>query len=92
MGDPPFAGATIERIDNDGGYSPDNCRWDTYAAQNRNTSRNRLITLHGETLPLCDWAEKVGIHTNTLVDRIRRGWTVLDTLTRPVLRASKKQT
>lgn len=61
---------SVERIDNNGDYSPENCRWETYKNQGRNTRKNRNITHNGETLCLAAWAEKSGIHVITLRYRI----------------------
>lgn len=49
-------GFTIERIDNNKGYSPDNCRWATYAEQRRNTRANRFVEIMGMRLCATDWA------------------------------------
>ena len=67
-------GLTIDRIDNSKGYSPDNCRWATFAQQNRNYSRNHLITYQGRTQCLSDWADEMGIKRATLLFRIKDGW------------------
>lgn len=64
-------GHTIDRIDNDGPYSPENCRWATRRVQNRNYSRNILVTYRGETKCLTEWAEVLGINYGTLRDRIK---------------------
>ena len=48
---------TIDRIDNDKGYSPDNCRWITQAEQNRNQRTNHMVTYHGETKAIREWAQ-----------------------------------
>lgn len=76
---------TLDRIDNDGGYSPDNCRWVDMKTQERNTSRNRYITFRGETLCLMEWAEKLNINYRTLQDRICvRGWSIERAFLTPV--------
>jgi len=63
-------GLTLDRRNNDGPYSPENCRWATQKEQNRNYSRNHNITYNGETKCLKDWAEALGINHATLGDRI----------------------
>jgi len=64
-------GLTLDRIDNDGPYSPENCRWATRAVQNRNYSRNVLVTYNNETKCLKEWAEVLNINYGTLWDRIK---------------------
>lgn len=82
MGNPP-EGMTLERIDNNGPYSPENCRWATRAEQSLNHRRNRLVTYNGETKPLIEWSKQTGIHHRTLTNRIDRGWSVERALTQP---------
>lgn len=73
MGERPV-GMSIERIDNNKGYTPNNCKWATIKEQNRNYSRNHLITLNGETKCLIEWVEERGLKYNTILYRILRGW------------------
>ena len=78
-------GLTIDRIDNNKGYSPDNCRWVTAFEQSRNTSKNVLITYKGKTQILKDWARELGIKNTTLHNRINYyGWSVEKAFTTPV--------
>lgn len=74
---------SIDRIDNNGNYQPDNCRWANAAVQSRNTSRNRFFTFQGETLCLDDWSRKLNIPHTTLHTRLRK-WPVERALTEPV--------
>lgn len=60
MGDRP-EGHTIERIDYNGDYCPDNCKWIKAAEQARNTRKNRWISFGGKTMLLCDWSNYFGI-------------------------------
>lgn len=61
---------TIDRIDNDGDYSPENCRWVTNKIQQRNKRTNRILIYNGESHPLIEWAEILGINAKTLKSRI----------------------
>lgn len=70
MGRRPSNKHTLERINNDGNYCPENCRWETRHKQARNTSRNRMIAHDGITLCLTDWANKLGIRFSVLRHRI----------------------
>lgn len=74
MGDRPPGKLCIERLDNNGHYEPGNCVWATYKEQNRNTRRNRWVTIRGETRCLSDWASYLGIDKTTLKNRLDKGW------------------
>jgi len=74
-------GGTLERIDSNGNYSPENCRWATVLEQNRNTSRNRYIEFNGETRTISEWARLLGMHRGTLRVRLSVGWSIEDALT-----------
>lgn len=59
-------GYSLDRIDNNAGYKPGNCRWTTRSVQMRNTRCTVMLTQDGVTLPLADWAELTGISQSTL--------------------------
>ncbi|HHL4985314.1 hypothetical protein [Escherichia coli] len=67
-------GLEIDRIDNDKGYSPDNCRWVTHAENMRNTCKTRILTVNGETNTIHYFSEKYSIGEDTIRSRLRRGW------------------
>lgn len=71
---------TLDRINNDGPYSPDNCRWLSKKGQMRNMSRNRII--RGKTV--AEWSEELGIANWVLRNRILRGWSEERVLSEPV--------
>lgn len=65
---------TIDRIDVNKGYSPDNCRWVTMRTQVNNRKCTRKITYKGETHTIKEWASISGINYHTLCCRVQRGW------------------
>lgn len=75
---------TIDRIDNEGNYEPGNCRWVDMKTQNRNTINNHLVTINNETKALICWCEQFNINYKTVRDRLKRGWTYMEALTKPV--------
>lgn len=74
---------SIDRIDVNGNYCPENCKWATVEEQNNNTRYNILITYNGETLTLTEWSNKLNINRDTLVYRHKKGWKDDDIITRP---------
>lgn len=78
MGEPP-EGMSLDRIDNDKGYSPENCRWATKKQQIDNSTRPKLITFNGETRNISEWARKLGIGQPTLQERLQK-WSVEEAL------------
>ena len=78
-------GGTIDRIDNNRGYEPGNCRWATQKEQGFNTRANRLLTFRGKTMPLGQWAETLGFGHSTIILRLKSGMTVDEALSTPVL-------
>jgi hypothetical protein len=73
-------GFQIDRIDNDGPYSPENCRWVTSKENNRNKRTNNLITHNGETECVTAWSEKLGIPPPTIFGRLARGHSIEEAL------------
>lgn len=67
-------GYTLERIDNERGYWPDNCCWADRAAQSRNTSRNLNVQIDGQAYCAKDAADKLGIHYAIFKLRLNEGW------------------
>lgn len=88
MGERP-EGMTLDRRDNDAGYSPDNCRWATAEQQNRNRRNSNMITAFGKTLSLAEWVEKTGIGRYAIRGRLRGGWDPERALSAPVDQSRK---
>lgn len=84
IGRRPSPAHSLGRIDNDGPYAPDNCRWETAHQQQNNTSRSAAVTYNGLTLTIAEWARRRGLNYGTLRSRIRRyGWSVEKALSHP---------
>lgn len=83
MGKRPTAGHSLDRRENDKGYSPENCRWATKQEQNRNHRGNHVLTFNGESKCIQDWADATGIRHTAIRVRLQRGWTVEKALTTP---------
>ena len=90
MGERP-RGATLERVRNEAGYEPGNCRWATRQEQNRNSRHNRLISFNGITQPLVWWAEQTGNSYEALINRLRRNWPLARVLSPPMFKRVRGQ-
>lgn len=76
---------TIDRINNDKGYSPENCRWATYKEQENNKRNNRRITVNGVTRNVSEWADITGIKAETIAWRANNNWGESDIFIKPDL-------
>ena len=76
---------SIDRIDVNEGYSPNNCRWATSEMQQNNTTRNKVIEFMGRSMTQAQWARETGISQSAIKDRLTKlNWSVEKTLTTPI--------
>lgn len=80
---------TIDRIDSDLNYSPENCRWVDRIEQSRNLKRTRLFTYKGETKTASEWSKIYGISSRAIRHRIDSGWSIEQALNEPLQKGKK---
>lgn len=84
MGPAPSDKHSIERIRVSGDYGPGNCKWATSREQANNRRDNRVITYKGISKNLIEWSRELRMNSNTIRNRLVRGWTVDDAFNKPI--------
>jgi hypothetical protein len=79
-------GLELDRIDNNGNYSKENCRWTTRQQQCINRRSTRLIEYNGQANSILEWSRITGINRRTITQRLSNGWPVHEALTKPPAR------
>jgi hypothetical protein len=89
MGEKP-PGYSLDRIDTNGDYCPENCRWATPAQQGANKRNNRMLEHDGQVLHLSEWCRRLGVKASTVSNRLNAGMDPSLALTMPSRRQQKK--
>lgn len=90
MGERP-SGTTLDRINVNGNYTPDNCQWSTPKEQMRNRRNTRRIKYKGKFVPLIELAERHGLRVQVLVARLGSGWPIHRAITQPLTEGRGKK-
>lgn len=92
MKEKPFKNAQLDRINTDGDYEPNNCRWVSCKENSRNRKNNLVIEWNNQKKTLSEWSEVLNINKNTLRDRIySTKWTLEEAMSTPLLKKGEKR-
>lgn len=86
----PTAGHTFGRVDNSGGYSRRNTRWETRTQNNNNRRNNVLITAQNKTMTAAEWGRNTGLSRGLVLERVKIGWSPEKAATTPAGRPGQK--
>jgi len=84
MGLRPSPKHSLDRINTNGNYTSENCKWSTIDEQNNNKTNNRFITAFGKHMTISQWSRETGIHIATITGRLNRGWNEQDAISKQV--------
>lgn len=90
MGKRPSPAYSIDRINNDEGYCPENCRWATIETQSRNKSTNRYVLFRGENKIITDWIREFSLCRRSFYNEIKKGKSYEETLEKFILMKERR--
>lgn len=84
MGPKPGPEYSIDRIDNNGDYSPENCRWATSLEQGANKRNNVFLEFNNKRMTIAQWSRELNISKSVIRTRLKYGWTAEEIFTTPI--------
>ena len=83
MGERPSPNHSVDRINNNGAYSPENCRWATREQQGRNKRNNIMVAIGTEVACIAEWCDRLHLNRDTVYMRLHIGWTPMQAILAP---------